>query len=116
MDKEARKEYRKKWMANKRKPVHMEVCEQPIVVNKPGTQFVNKINWCNDIPLSLFEGHGRGVPVKGYVLIARSSPSMVKGEWTDGEQGIVKTKDWIARLARACAHSPPGWSCKPCIA
>lgn len=52
----------------------------------------------------MFDGHGRGEPVAGLVMIARRSPTLVRGEYTGELVGVV------------CAHGFHGWACKPCLA
>jgi hypothetical protein len=58
------------------------------------------------VPLSLFDGKGRGMPVDGFVLISRSS---------DIEDSVVSEEDWKARLDYCCKHGREGWSCKECL-
>ena len=65
------------------------------------------------VPMSLFDGAGRGSPRthtdgNAYVLVSRHAGSDL------GELGIVSAHDWHARLAQRCAHGLHGWSCHTC--
>ena len=53
------------------------------------------------------ETQGRGVPVKGYVLIATKDK--------DSFGSVVSEEDWRARLDYTCKHGREGWSCKECL-
>ena len=132
-----RKEYRRKWMAEKREQESVNTCEQstesceqkpvntpepvhtsPDPVNTREHIPVNKpIDWQN-IPESVFDGHGRGVPVAPdpdnpddrFVMIS-------KGLTEDRNQihGIITENTWRQRLETACTHGYQGWSCKQCL-
>lgn len=126
MKKADRKEYRKTWMAKNRKSVHKEpdfvhtaddsVNKSVHKVSKSVNKSVNKIPWVEGVDLSRFDGHGRGEPVDGLVLVYRRSPQLIRGEY-DGELvGVVDVTDWRKRLGEVCEHGFSGWACKPCLA
>lgn len=66
-----------------------------------------------DIPLSKFDGKGRGTPVDGFVMVSRG--------WIQDEgetkvlQGVVSEKAWRERMDWTCKHGLEGWSCKRCL-
>lgn len=65
------------------------------------------------VPISLFDGAGRGSPRAhtdghAYVLVSRHAGSDL------GELGIVSLDDWHTRTAQACEHGLRGWSCHAC--
>lgn len=65
------------------------------------------------VPLSLFDGYGRGTvrthtDGRQYVLVSRHVGPDV------GELGVVSAADWSARLAQRCEHGHTGWSCHRC--
>ena len=73
------------------------------------------IPWC-DISESRFDGYGRGIPVGGYVMVARKPTVRGKdGEFYGGECGVVTEAVWRARLEEKCVHGYTGWKCKPCL-
>ena len=100
-----RKEYMRELMRKKR-------------ANKTANKSVNKPESVSnpvsiyhpDVPVGLFDGHGRGVPVKGYVLV--SLRSSIEGK---PEQAVVTKQTWRERLDKVCAHALAGWSCKVCL-
>ncbi len=69
---------------------------------------VSTIKWHPEIDQSMFDGHGRGAPVNGYVLIAL-------GRNADPECGVVTKADWLTRLSETCSHGWEGWTCKECL-
>ena len=65
----------------------------------------------DQVPIGLFEGHGRGVERthtdgKQYVMVSRSGGEM--------ENGVVTAEDWQERLGQECEHGLKGWSCHKC--
>ncbi len=68
------------------------------------------IKWHPEINQKIFDGHGRGVPVDGFVLI-----SMGRVADNMPECQVVAETDWMTRLAHKCDHSYKGWTCKPCL-
>lgn len=65
------------------------------------------------VPLSLFDGQGRGTvrthtDGRAYVMVSRHAGSDL------GELGIVSATDWHARLGQHCQHGHAGWSCHTC--
>ena len=65
------------------------------------------------VPLSLFDGVGRGSPKRHsdgaeYVLVARHEGPHL------GEMGVVTADDWWGRLRQRCEHGFAGWSCHVC--
>lgn len=65
------------------------------------------------VPLSLFDGVGRGSQRthndgRRYVLVSRHEGPHL------GELGIVSAADWHARLGQRCEHGHAGWSCHTC--
>ena len=65
------------------------------------------------VPMSLFDGAGRGSPRRhtdgrDYVLVSRHAGSDL------GELGIVSAADWSARLNQSCEHGQAGWACHGC--
>ncbi len=66
-----------------------------------------------DKPESMFDGKGRGVPVDGFVMVARK---YIKTDgFTDTVHGVVTQQDWLARLKYKCPHDYKGWTCKKCL-
>lgn len=64
------------------------------------------------VPLSLFDGLGRGTIRRhtdgiDYVLVSRHVGPDV------GELGVVSAADWSARLGQRCEHGR-GWACHSC--
>lgn len=68
------------------------------------------IKWHPEVDQSIFDTHGRGVPVDGFVLI-----SLGKTAEDQLDCGVVTEKTWRERLKQACQHSLFGWSCKECL-
>jgi len=72
-----------------------------------------------DISPKLFDGVGRGTPIKienredRCVLISKGWVTIEGGQ--DLTQGVVSEEAWKARLDYTCKHGRPGWSCKPCL-
>lgn len=70
-----------------------------------------------DIPLSIFDGKGRGVPVerdgKRVVMISRGWRNIEGG--LDLDQSVVSEADWKLRLNYTCKHGRDGWACKKCL-
>ena len=60
------------------------------------------------VPLSLFDGVGRGSPRGGFVMVSRHEGSEF------GELGVVTQADWEARLRQMCEHGHRGWACHVC--
>lgn len=65
------------------------------------------------VPLSLFDGVGRGSPrphADGvrYVLVSRHEGPHL------GELGVVSAADWQFRLGQRCEHGHAGWACHTC--
>ena len=52
---------------------------------------------------AIFSGIGRGIPVKGHVLIS-----------TRNDNRVVTEKVWRQSLNTKCQHDLAGWSCKQC--
>lgn len=50
---------------------------------------------------------GRGVPVKGFVLISTKDKNSFGS--------VVTEESWRARLDWTCKHGREGWSCKECL-
>jgi len=66
------------------------------------------IPW-QDVPVSIFDKKGRGVPVghkdNVYVLIARRPPE---------EHGVVTQDYWMTRQGQICTHGFEGFACGAC--
>ena len=102
--------------SSKMKPIDEEV--KPIEAasaggtSDPPSCFVH-FRHCPHVPLSLFDGHGRGTvrthsDGRRYVMVARhDGPDL-------GELGIVTAADWQARLGQRCGHGFAGWQCHAC--
>lgn len=65
------------------------------------------------VPLSLFDGFGRGTvrthtDGRQYVLVSRHTGPDI------GEIGVVSADDWAARLGQRCEHWQAGWACHRC--
>lgn len=68
------------------------------------------------VPLSLFDGAGRGSPRRhadglSYVLVARHTGSV---DPESPELGIVTATDHRRRLNQCCPHGFYGWACHVC--
>lgn len=118
-----KRDYMKAYMAARRGKVNIpEVNKSGREVNKTANtapepvSSVRTIPWVADADLSMFDGHGRGEPVAGLVMIARRSPTLVRGEYTGELVGVVPEAVWRNRLDAVCAHGFHGWACKPCLA
>lgn len=65
------------------------------------------------VPLSLFDGFGRGTvrrhtDGRDYVMVSRHvGPDL-------GELGVVSAVDWSVRLGQRCEHGRAGWACHRC--
>ena len=128
-----KREYMKAYMAARRGKVNIpevnKVNESGREVNKTAdianlanrlanksANTANRIPWIEGADLSKFDGHGRGEPVAGLVMVARQSPTLVRGEYTGELVGVVPESVWRARLDAVCAHGFHGWACKTCLA
>lgn len=84
--------------------------EAPVTPKKDG--FVPYRNQPH-VPLSLFDGFGRGTvrthtDGRQYVMVSRHvGPDA-------GELGVVSAADWQARLDQRCTHGLAGWACHAC--
>jgi len=67
------------------------------------------VSWQN-VDQSIFDGHGRGVPVNGYVLIGLGKVGEDRPE-----NGVVTVADWQSRMDYTCQHNFNGWTCKACL-
>ena len=86
------------------------VSVQDVSVRSPG--FV-RFRHQPHVPLSLFDGVGRGTirthtDGQQYVMVSRHAGSDL------GELGIVMVADWQARLPQRCDHGLAGWACHSC--
>ena len=70
---------------------------------------VSTIDW-QDVDQSIFDCHGRGVPVDGLVLISLGATAE-----NEPDCGVVKESTWRQRLKQTCSHNLIGWSCKACL-
>lgn len=70
---------------------------------------VSKVPWVTTMPESRFEGYGRGVVVDGYVMVKRRIGRDALGI-PEVEHGILKVKDWKARLKVKCPHGFYGFA------
>jgi len=102
----------KKWendaerKASKRTESNSKRTETEVVC--PDTRVNGQINGLPDV--SSFDGHGRGVPVNGYVLISLGAVEEGKPEGM-----VISEAIWRDRLDKRCQHGLLGWSCKKCL-
>lgn len=112
MDKDARREYQRQWAAKRRQAV--DTVDKPVDKQTKSVDKAVDTIW-QDVDTKIFDGHGRGVPINGYVLVTRRSPSWVNGELTGELSGVVTEQVLRNRLTQRCKHNLAGWSCKPCL-
>lgn len=84
-------------------PVPTSATVQPVNITTP-------ITWHLEVNQSIFDEHGQGVPVDGFVLI-----SMGRVPEGSEECQVVTQGAWQARLNEVCSHGFKGWTCKKCL-
>ena len=100
-------------VASKRTPAPVNEHEQAPPVTVAG---LTPVRHQPHVPLSIFSGRGspRTYHGQSYVLIARSAPALVAGQYAEDAYAVIPATDWAARLDQRCAHGLQGWACHAC--